>query len=36
MQVLFYAATLAGIAVLMRLYGSAPSAKVQPVNAIGT
>jgi len=36
MQVLFYAATLAGIAVLMRLYGSASSAKVQPVNAIGT
>ncbi len=36
MQVLFYAATLTGIAVLMRLYGSAPSAKVQPVNAIGT
>ena len=36
MQVLFYAATLVGIAVLMRLYGSAPSAKVQPLNAIGT
>jgi high-affinity iron transporter len=36
MQVLFYAATLAGIAVFMRLYGSAPSSKVQPVNAIGT
>jgi len=35
-QVLFYAATLAGIAVFMRLYGSAPSPKVQPVNAIGT
>lgn len=35
MQVLFYAVTLAGIAVLMRLYGGAPSAKAQPVNAIG-
>jgi high-affinity iron transporter len=36
MQVLFYATTLAGIIVLTRLYGSAPSAKVQPVNAIST
>ena len=36
MQVLFYAATLAGIAVLMRFYGAVPSSKVQPVNAIGT
>lgn len=36
MQVLFYAVTLAGIAVLMRFYGSASSAKVQPVNVIGT
>jgi high-affinity iron transporter len=35
-QVLFYAATLVSVAVLMRLFGSAPSAKVQPVNAIGT
>ncbi len=35
-QVLFYAATLAAIVVFMRYYGSAPSAKVQPVNAIGT
>lgn len=35
-QVLFYAATLVSIAVLMRLYGSTPSSKVQPVNAIGT
>jgi high-affinity iron transporter len=35
MQVLFYAATLAGIAVLMRLYGSVPAQKVQPANAIG-
>jgi len=36
MQVLFYAATLTSIAVLMRLYGNAPSPKVQPVNALGT
>jgi high-affinity iron transporter len=36
MQVLFYATTLAGIAVLMRFYGSAPSSKVQPLNAIET
>ena len=35
-QVLFYAVTLAGIAVLMRLYGSVPSAKAQPLNAVGT
>lgn len=35
-QVLFYAITLVSIAVLMRLYGNAPSAKVQPLNAIGT
>ena len=35
MQVLFYAATLAGIAVLMRRYGNVPALKVQPVNAIG-
>jgi high-affinity iron transporter len=35
-QVLFYAATLVSIAVLMRLYGSNPSSKVQSVNAIGT
>ena len=36
MQVLFYAATLVSIAVFMRLYGSVPARKVQPVNAIGT
>lgn len=36
MQVLFYAATLVSIAVLMRLYGNAPSTKVQTVNALGT
>ena len=36
MQVLFYATTLASIAVLMRLYGNAPSPKVQPVNALGS
>jgi high-affinity iron transporter len=36
MQVLFYAATLAGIALLMRFYGSIPSTKGQPLNAIGT
>ena len=36
MQVLFYATTLASIAVLMRLYGNAPSPKVQPVNVLGT
>jgi high-affinity iron transporter len=36
MQVLFYAATLAGIALLMRFYGSVPSTKGQPLNAIGT
>jgi high-affinity iron transporter len=36
MQVLFYAATLVSIAVLMRLYGHAPVSKVQTVNAVGT
>jgi high-affinity iron transporter len=36
MQILFYAATLAGIALLMRFYGSVPSTKGQPLNAIGT
>ena len=36
MQVLFYAATLVSIAVLMRLYGNVPASKVQTVNAIGT
>ncbi len=36
MQVLFYAATLIGIAVLMRLYGNAPPPKVQAANALGT
>ncbi|HSD96799.1 MAG TPA: FTR1 family protein, partial [Sulfuricaulis sp.] len=35
-QVLFYAATLISIAVLMRRYGNVPAPKVQPVNAIGT
>ncbi len=34
MQVLFYAATLTGIAVLMRLYGSARSTKIQSITAI--
>ena len=32
-QVLFYAATLIGIALLMRLYSSAPSPSVLPANA---
>ena len=36
MQVLFYAMTLIGIAVLMRLYGNAPSPKTEPANALGT
>jgi high-affinity iron transporter len=36
MQVLFYAATLVSIAMLMRLYGHAPVSKVQTVNAVGT
>ena len=36
MQVLFYAATLIGIAVLMRFYGNAPAPKVQAANALGT
>jgi high-affinity iron transporter len=35
-QVLFYATTLVSVAVLMRLFGSAPSAKVQSLDAIGT
>lgn len=36
MQVLFYAATLAGIAVLMRFYGAARSSKIQSIDAIRT
>ena len=36
MQVLFYAMTLVSIAVLMRLYGHAPSPKAETVNALGT
>ncbi len=36
MQVLFYAATLVSIAVLMRRYGNVPAPKVQPLNAIET
>lgn len=31
-QVLFYVATLGGIAVLMRLYGESPAPKINPVN----
>jgi high-affinity iron transporter len=34
MQVLFYAATLAGIAVLMRFYGAARASTIQSLNAI--
>ena len=36
MQVLFYVATLVGIAVLMRRYGQAPAHKAEPANALGT
>lgn len=36
MQVLFYAATLISIAILMRLYGSIPFSKVQPIRAMET
>lgn len=36
MQVLFYAVTLAGIAVLMRFYGGARASKIQSINAIRT
>lgn len=32
-QVLFYAVTLGGIAVLMRLYGGSPAPKINPVNS---
>lgn len=35
-QVLFYVATLAGIAVLMRLYGGVRPSKIQSINAIRT
>ena len=35
-QVLFYAATLGGIVVLMRLFGDARTPKPQSVNVIGT
>jgi high-affinity iron transporter len=35
-QVLFYAATLFSIAMLMRMYGNVPASKIQTINAIRT